>query len=67
MSRADTLIIQPAKAPVEGDASSILQSVMQILRTWHNDGHPGAFHLCQIQPCAAIQDEVDWLDPESED
>lgn len=67
MSRADTLAIQSAKAPAEGDAGSVLQSVMQILRTWHNDEHTGAFHLCQLQPCAAIQDEVDWLDPDSED
>lgn len=67
MSRFEMLAIQPAKAPVEGDASSVLQSVMQILSTWHNDEHPGVFHLCQLQPCAAVQDEVEWLDPESDD
>lgn len=67
MSRFEMLAIQPAKAPAEGDASSVLQSVMQILSTWHNDTHPGAFHLCQLQPCAAVQDEVEWLEPENDD
>lgn len=67
MSRVEMLAIQPALPPSEGDASSVLQSVMQILNTWHNDEHTGAFHLCQLQPCAAVQDEVEWLEPESDD
>lgn len=67
MSRADTLAIQPAEPPTDGEPRTVLGNVMQILSTWHNDEHPGAFHLCQLQPCAAVQDEVEWLEPENDD
>lgn len=67
MSRADTLAIQPAEPPTDGEPRTVLENVVQTIHVWHDDTHTGAFHLCQLQPCAAIQDELEWLDSMDED
>lgn len=62
MTRADSLRLQPAHPPETGMAYAVLGNVLKILRAWHDEEHPGAFRMCQVEPCKAIQDDVDWLD-----
>lgn len=64
MTRADSLRLQPARAPEAGIGRAVLGNVLEILRAWHDEEHPGAFRMCQVEPCTAIQDEVDYLDPD---
>jgi len=37
-------------------------AVVDIVRRWHNEAHPGAFRVCDQQPCDAILrlDVADW-------